>query len=142
MSPPRPPRRLHPRRLPFSLHQHPPPDWFKAAEKARKITDLTYSGGFVLGKDGEVTEVAWDGPRLQRRPHRWLQAHRRHGRAPRNRPAQSRPQAKKSPLHLLVRTGDVFRTIDLHYDGGLRYPRLEKTNPAPGSLDALLTAKP
>ena len=38
---------------------------------------------------------------------------------------------------------DIYRTIEFNYDGGLRYPRLEKI---PGStatsLDALLTARP
>jgi predicted metalloprotease with PDZ domain len=51
-------------------------------------------------------------------------------------------KAKKSPLKLLVKTGDQYRTVELNYDGGLRYPALEKTTSGPSSLDALLTAKP
>jgi hypothetical protein len=43
---------------------------------------------------------------------------------------------------LLLRTGDVFRTTELNYDGGLRYPKLEKTGSEPGTLDALLAPKP
>ena len=39
-----------------------PTDWFKSSEKARKTTDLAFSGGFVLGRDGDVTEVGWDTP--------------------------------------------------------------------------------
>jgi hypothetical protein len=43
-------------------------------------------------------------------------------------------KAKKSPLSLLVRNGDMYRTVDLLYDGGLRYPKLEKTNTIPSTL--------
>jgi hypothetical protein len=46
------------------------------------------------------------------------------------------------PLSLLVKTGDIFRTIALNYDGGLRYPKLEKTGSGPSSLDTLLAPKP
>jgi hypothetical protein len=51
-------------------------------------------------------------------------------------------KAKKSPLSLLVKTGDIYRTVELDYNGGARYPALEKTGTAPGSLDALLAPKP
>ena len=49
----------------------------------------------------------------------------------------------KKPLSLLVRTGDIFRTVELSYDGGLRYPKLERIpDSKANSLDALLTARP
>ena len=51
-------------------------------------------------------------------------------------------KAKKSPLSLLVKTGDIYRTVNLDYDGGLRYPKLEKTGSGPSSLDELLAPKP
>ena len=43
-------------------------------------------------------------------------------------------KAKKSPLSLLVRTGDMYRPVALIDDGGLRYPKLEKTNTIPSTL--------
>jgi len=43
---------------------------------------------------------------------------------------------------LLLRTGDVYRTTQLNYDGGLRYPKLKKTGSEPSMLDALLAPKP
>lgn len=36
----------------------------------------------------------------------------------------------------------VDTSDDLNYDGGRRYPRLEKTGSGPSSLDALLAPKP
>jgi len=44
------------------VYTNTPTELFKANEKMRKITDLWFSGGFVLGKEGEITEVAWDSP--------------------------------------------------------------------------------
>ena len=42
------------------------------------------------------------------------------------------------PVHLLVKSGDVYRTVDLNWHEGLKYPHLEKTGAAPDTLDALL----
>src|SRR3546814_14249399 len=41
-------------------------------------------------------------------------------------------KAKTSPIELLVQTGDVYRTVKLKYDGGLRYPRLKPTKQGKG----------
>jgi predicted metalloprotease with PDZ domain len=117
-------------------------EWFKANEKSRKITDLTYSGGFVLAKDGEITEVAWDSPAFNAGLTVGAKLIALNGRAFDTDKLKDAIKAKKSPLSLLVRTGDIYRTIDLKYDGGLRYPKFEKTNTGPSSLDALLTPKP
>jgi predicted metalloprotease with PDZ domain len=119
-----------------------PTEWFKANEKARKITDLTYSGGFVLGKDGEVTDVAWDGPAFNAGLTVGSKLIAVNARALDTDQLKAAIKARKSPLSLLVKTGDMYRTIDLKYDGGLRYPKLEKTGSGPSSLDALLTPKP
>ena len=39
-----------------------PTKWWKSNEKDRKVTDLTYSGGLVVGSDGKVSSVLWDSP--------------------------------------------------------------------------------
>ena len=39
-----------------------PTKWWKSGEKNRKNTDLTYSGGFVVGNDGKMSSVLWDSP--------------------------------------------------------------------------------
>jgi predicted metalloprotease with PDZ domain len=45
----------------------------------------------------------------------------------------------REPVHLLVQSGDTYRTLDLDWHGGLRYPRLQQTGGGHGTLDALLT---
>jgi predicted metalloprotease with PDZ domain len=44
-------------------------------------------------------------------------------------------------VQLLVKSGDLFRTVNLDWHGGLRYPRLEKVGKGPGTLDALLAPR-
>jgi hypothetical protein len=45
------------------------------------------------------------------------------------------------PIRLLVRDGARYRTVDLDYHDGLRYPRLERVGRGPSSLDALLAPR-
>nr|MEA2798788.1 hypothetical protein [Phenylobacterium sp.] len=51
--------------------------------------------------------------------------------------------AKKGgpPLSLLVKSGDHYRTVDVDYHGGLRYPRLERIEGAPDLLSAIYAPK-
>jgi hypothetical protein len=44
-------------------------------------------------------------------------------------------------VQLLIKSGDLYRTVALDWHGGLRYPKLEKVGKGPGTLDALLTAR-
>lgn len=124
------------------VYTEKPSDWFKAGEKARKITDLTYSIGLVLGKDGEINDVAWDGPAFNAGLTVGTKIIAVNSRALDTDLLKAAIKAKKSPLNLLVKTGDIYRTIELTYSGGLRYPRLEKTGSGSSSLDDLLAPKP
>jgi predicted metalloprotease with PDZ domain len=44
------------------IYTDQPTEYFKSVEARRKATDLTYSLGMVIGKDGALTDVLWDGP--------------------------------------------------------------------------------
>ncbi len=118
-----------------------PDAWFRASEKERKSTDLTYSGGLVLGKEGEITEVAWDSPAFNAGPTVGARLVAVNGRSLDTDQLKAAIKARKSPLSLLVKTGDIYRTVELNYDGGLRYPRLEKNGSGQSSLDLLLAPK-
>ena len=43
-----------------------------------------------------------------------------------------------SPVQLIVRQQDAYRTVTLDWHGGLRYPRLEKIGKGDSGLDRLL----
>ena len=124
------------------VYTNTPTDFFKAGEKSRKYTDLIYSGGFVIGKEGEISEVLWDSPAFNAGLTVGTKIVAVNGHALETDKLKEAIKAKKSPLHLLVKTGDIYRTIDLDYKGGLRYPKLEKIDAGPASLDALLAPKP
>jgi hypothetical protein len=44
-------------------------------------------------------------------------------------------------VDLLVKSGDLYRTVKLDWHQGLKYPRLEKVGKANGTLDALLAPR-
>ena len=46
-----------------------------------------------------------------------------------------------TPITLIIRNGDRFRTVSFDYRGGLRYPRLERIEGTPDRLGDILTAR-
>jgi predicted metalloprotease with PDZ domain len=119
-----------------------PTEWFKSNEKQRKMTDLSFSGGFVLGREGRIAAVVWDSAAFNCGLTVGTKLVAVNDRALDVADLKAALKAKRSPIGLLVRTGDTFRTVELNYEGGLRYPKLEPTGPGPGSLDALLAPRP
>ena len=119
-----------------------PTDWLKSVEKVDKFTDLSNSGGLTLGKEGEISGVVWDSPAFNAGLTVGTKIVAVNGRALDLDDLKDTIKGKRSPISLLVRTGDGFRTVSLSYDGGLRYPKLEKIGTGAGSLDVLLAPKP
>jgi len=125
------------------IYTSEPTAWTKSLEMKGKNTDLTYSGGFVVGNDGKVSSVLWDSAAFNAGITVGSQIVAVNGRtfdmdgikqAIRDANGGASPQ-------LLVHDGDLYRTVALDWHGGLRYPRLEKTGKGPGSLDALLAPR-
>ena len=121
-----------------------PTKWIKSSEKAGKNSDLTYSGGLVVGNDGKVSSVLWDSAAFNVGITIGTQITAVNGR-------DFDPDALKDAIkaaagngpapELLIHDGDVYRTVKLDWHGGLRYPRMEKVGTAPGTLDALLAPR-
>jgi predicted metalloprotease with PDZ domain len=122
-----------------------PTNWIKSAQKSGKNSDLTYSGGFVVGNDGKISSVLWDSPAFNAGLTVGTEITAVNGR-------DFDPDALKTAIkaaavgggflpELLVHDGDVYRTVKLDWRGGLRYPRLQKTGSGPGTLDALLAPR-
>jgi predicted metalloprotease with PDZ domain len=121
-----------------------PTRWIKSAEKKAKNSDLTYSGGFVVGNDGKVSSVLWDSPAFNAGLTIGTKIVAVNGRT-------FDPDGLKQAIRdakgggavpeLLVNTGEVYRTVKLDWHGGLRYPRLEKVGTGRGTLDALLAPR-
>src|SRR4051794_12544719 len=121
-----------------------PTKWWKSGEKDRKVTDLTYSGGLVVGSDGKVSSVLWDSPAFNSGVtigDEVLAVNGRHYDGDALKSAVKAAAGAGPAVQLLVRSGDLYRTVALDWHGGLRYPRLEKTGKGQGTLDALLAPR-
>ena len=117
---------------------------FKANEATRKIADLTYSGGFVVGTNGDVSGVTWDSPAFGAgmTVGDTIQAVNGDVFTPdRLKAAIAGAKGTKEPVQLTVKDGERYRTVALDYHGGLRYPRLEKVGTGEGGLDRLLAPR-
>jgi predicted metalloprotease with PDZ domain len=121
-----------------------PTDWIKLAEKKAKNTDLTYSGGFVVGGDGKISTVIWDSPAFNAGLTVGTEILAVNGREFSGDSIKDAITAAKGttvPVKLLVKSGDLYRTVDLNWHEGLKYPRLVKTVKGEGTLDRLLAPR-
>jgi predicted metalloprotease with PDZ domain len=126
------------------VYTETPSDYFKESETRRKVTDLTYSLGMVVGNDGKLTDVLWEGPAYDKGLTVGAQLVAIDGTAYNgDRLKDAIRDAKKTggPVELLVKNGDRYRTIPMDYHDGLRYPHLERDANQRGRLDEILAAR-
>ncbi|WP_395674626.1 M61 family metallopeptidase [Phenylobacterium sp.] len=114
-----------------------------ATEAEQRNTNLTYSLGLVLNREGDVTAVQWDGPAFQAGLSVGAKILAVNGLAyDADRLKQAIRDAKTGgPIELLTRNGDHFRTVQIAYRGGLRYPKLERIAGTPDRLTAIYSAR-
>ena len=127
------------------VYAETPSDYFRSSEVRRQVTDLTYSLGMVLARDGRLTDVLWEGPAYKAGLVAGTQVVAVNGTAfdaDRLKAAiRNATKADAAPTELLVRNGDRYRTVRLDYRGGLRYPRLEREATAPARLDQIFAPR-
>jgi predicted metalloprotease with PDZ domain len=114
-----------------------------AFHSSKGATDLSYSLGALFGKDGEVTDVLWDGPAFKAGLAPGMKVIAVDGREFSGdgiKDAVAAAKGASAPLELLVKTFDEYRTLAVAYHDGLRYPHLVRTT-ARDSLSELLAAR-
>ena len=113
-----------------------PTDYLKGVDDRNKVLDLTYSLGFTVAQDGAIRNVVWDGIgfRAGLAANTTVMAVDDRVYKPELLKAAIKDAKDGQPIRLLVRKGNVLRTIALDYRDGLRYPRLERI---PGTKDRL-----
>jgi predicted metalloprotease with PDZ domain len=117
---------------------------YKSGEERAKVTALTYSVGLSVDKDGKIKDVLWNGAAFKAglSPGTHIIAVNDVAFDPdRFKDDIRAAQHSTTPMSLIVREGDRFRTAQLDYHGGLRYPHLERDPDRPALLDAILTPK-
>jgi len=114
------------------------------AAKERKALDLSYSLGMTIGTDGEVTAQVWDGPAFNAGLVKGVKIVAVNGAAYTPEGISDAITAAKGgsqPIQLLVKRGERFMTVPVTWNGGLRYPWLEKTGKGETGLDRLLAPR-
>jgi predicted metalloprotease with PDZ domain len=126
------------------VYKNTPSSYFKESESNRRVTDLTYTVGMVVGNDGALTDVLWGGLAFTNGLAIGTQIVAVDGTAytsDRLKDAIENAKTNTEPVELLVRTGDRFRSVRFNYHDGLRYPHLERDTNTPARLDDILAAR-
>ncbi|HWW27637.1 MAG TPA: peptidase M61 [Caulobacter sp.] len=122
-----------------------PTDYFKAAETKTKSTNLNYSLGIAVGKDGVLSGVNWDSPAFKAGLTAGETIVAVNGTAYSDDgvkdAVKATAKADAPPVELLVKDGERYRTVKIDYHGGLKYPRLERIEGTPARLDDIYSAR-
>jgi predicted metalloprotease with PDZ domain len=117
-----------------------PTPFFKDVEKRSKEMNLTYSLGGTVNK-GKLAGVIWDGPLFNAGLAIGAEILAVNGITYSDdalKSAITTAKGGKDPIRLIVKTGQQVREVPVQWNGGLRYPKLEKVGTGEGTLDKLL----
>lgn len=126
------------------VYAETPSAYQKAADTAAKRHDFTYSVGLNLKPSGEIQGVQWDGPAFKQGLVVGSTVVAVDGEAysdSRVKGAITKAKGGKKPIQLIVKDGERYRIVDIAWNGGLRYPKLERIEGTPDRLGDLLSAK-
>jgi predicted metalloprotease with PDZ domain len=123
------------------VYSDTPSDYFKQVEARRKVTDLTFSLGLVVGRESKLTDVLWEGPAYAAGLTAGTQIVAVNGLAydsDRLKDLLKAAKTDKAAIELLVKNGDRYSTVRIDYHEGLRYPHLERDAGVTPHLDQIL----
>jgi predicted metalloprotease with PDZ domain len=106
--------------------------------------DLAYSLGLTVGRDGVISDVRWDSPAFNAGIGSGTTVVAVNGQSYSGDALEEAVTAAKggnTPIALLVKEFDLYRTVKISYHGGLRYPHLERIEGKADYLTPILTAK-
>jgi predicted metalloprotease with PDZ domain len=127
-------------RLAFSAE---PNAYTKGSEEVSGTTDLSFSIGLTTDAGGKVTDVLWDGPAFAQgiiSGTSILGVNERKFSIPVLKEAVA-ATSRGEALQLVVESSRKVRTITFDYDGGLRFPVLERIAGTPARIDQILTPR-
>jgi predicted metalloprotease with PDZ domain len=113
-------------------------------EKERKSVDLGYGLGLVVGKEAVLAEVVWESPAYQAGLAAGTTLVAVNGSVYTGellKDAVLQAESAGTPIELLVRSADRFRTVKIDYRGGLHYPHFERADGRTDRLEQILKAR-
>jgi predicted metalloprotease with PDZ domain len=111
-----------------------PTDMWRAAEQWKEHIDLSYSIGLIVKEDGVIEDVAMQGPSAQAGiapSMKLIAVNGREFNPTILREAVQQTATSTTPLELLLKTGEYYKTFKVDYNGGEQYPHLERDGARP-----------
>jgi len=121
-----------------------PTDAAKAIFKSGERADFSYSLGLNVGKEAKISSVTWGSPAFDAGLTVGQTIVSVDGHAYTEEALKDAVTAAKggsAPIRLIVKRGEEVGPVDIRWNGGLRYPRLEKAGKGDGPLDKLLAPR-
>ncbi len=126
------------------VYSDAPSDLLKMVDESLKRLTLTYSIGFqVDAKDNTLRSVLWNSPAFKAGLTEGSKIFAVNGVAySGDILTDAIRSATKThvPIEMIIQTDDRFREVKIDYQGGLRYPHLERDPAVPALLDDILAA--
>ncbi|MFT3755630.1 MAG: M61 family peptidase [Pseudoxanthomonas sp.] len=130
------------------VYKDTPNAYAKASARSGRgagIADFTYSLGLSIGKDGKVGDVRWDSPAFNAGIGSNAQivavGDAEYDKETLEDAVKAAKADKNAKIKLLVKEFDRYRTVELDYHDGLRYPHLERIQGKPDLLTPIFTAR-
>lgn len=117
------------------------PTYYSTIESKWSNANFDYSLGLILKPEGQIRSVRWDSLAFEAglatgqtvvavNNHAYSADHLR-----------DLLDAGTTPLRLLIRSGDLYHTVEIDYEDGQRFPMLERVGEGEASLDAILAPR-
>jgi predicted metalloprotease with PDZ domain len=113
----------------------------KASEAVRHrnggSVNAAYSIGLTVAGNGQVFDSIWDGPAFKAGVSPGMKVLGVNGRTfTPERLDEAIKESPAKPIQLLVENNEYYKTVTLDYNGGPRYPHLERVSNVPDYLDS------
>jgi len=126
------------------IYTDTPSDYQKTLYAEYERSNFWYSLGLQTDNSSKINGVLWEGPAFKAQLAVGMQIIAVNGDAASpNRLGAAITAAKDTttPISLIVKDGERYRTVEIPYHGGLRYPHLERIAGTPDRLGDLYTAR-
>jgi predicted metalloprotease with PDZ domain len=124
------------------VYNDQPSKALKALESMRHFADLTYSLGIAVDSKGGLNDVRWDSPAFKAGIAPGMTIVAVNGReydadVLKDAVKTAAGKDSKTPIELLVKNFDEYKTVRIDYHDGLKYPHLEQVKGQPDYLSKL-----